>query len=362
MLRFFQSPYLRLFLALILVVVLGVFGINYALQPMHATEQQNEKAITVYSAIPGDIVYRYLAAFQAEYPDIEVTLVDGLTLQLAQQLLAEKDAPNADVIWGLAVTSMLPLEWNYLLTFYRPAGIERIDPLFRDANEPPQWVGIAARSIVFCVNQAELAKNNLPLPQSWLDLVNPIYKGKLLVLSPGTTSVGYLLMSTILQRYGDIEGWDYLAQLHENTEGVYASQAPGVCRRVREGEYWIGVTYDYRAYFPEDEAMTLVVPSDETGWDLEVNALIHKEHIKEAAKLFLDWAISDSAMQQYAQDRVITAAETELKIMDSASAEQIRQQLYDLDIPWTAANRERIQGEWVALYREQIKEMVNTAQ
>lgn len=364
----FKSPYLRLLLGLIVVIGLGAVGINYALQPMKATELQKENTITVYSAIPADIVPRYLAAFEAEYPEITVNLVDNLTLQLAQQLLDEKDDPKADVIWGLAVTSMLPLEWNHLLTFYEPVGGERIDHLFRDAKEPPQWMGIAARSIVFCVNQAALTEHNLPLPKSWLDLLNPIYKGKLLVLAPGKTSVGYLLMSTILQLYGDIEGWDYLAKLHENTEGVYASQAPGVCRRIQEGEYWIGVTYDYRAYFPDDATMTMIVPEEKTGWDLEVNALVRKEYIKQAAKTFMDWAISDRAMQQYAQDRVITAANvitatatsTTTKIIDSATATKIRSLLYDLDIPWTAANRERIQNEWVALYDSDSK-MIDTA-
>ncbi len=118
----------------------------------------------------------------------------------------------------------------------------------------------------------------------------------------------------------------------------------------RDGKYPIGITYDYRAYFPKDKAMTLLIPKEGTGWDLEVNALVRKETIKPAAKTFLDWAISNSAMQQYVQNRAITAATTDQDYADGLSAEIVKNSLFDLDIPWIAANRERIQAEWTALF------------
>ncbi len=351
-----RSIYIRLFL--VILIIAACIALVYVVPPIQSISQ-DENRITVYSALPDDAVKGYLAAFEAEHPEIQVNLINEVTLALGNRIIAEQDSPKADVIWGLAVTNMLPLEWNRLLTFYAPAGIARIEPFFRDVNEPPQWVGITARSVVFCVNNDELTKRNLPMPQSWHDLINPVYKGQLLILTPGQTSVGYLLLSTILQLYGDIEGWEYLEQLQENTGNVYANQAPGVCRRVRNGEFSIGITYDYRAYFPDDPTMSIVIPKEGTGWDLEVNALVHKENIKPAAKIFLDWAISDSAMQQYAQDRVITAAITDKQFIDNLSAEAIRSLLYDLDIPWIAANRERIQGEWMDLYGADL-ELIDT--
>lgn len=347
----------RLIIAL-LIIIGGIWSF-YAFQPLKGTTPDTNE-ITVYSALPADIIQGYLTTFQAEHPEIKVTLVNKVTLLIADQLMAEQDDPQADVIWGLAVTSMLPLEWNHLLTLYAPVGMERIGPTFRDVNEPPQWVGIAARSVVFCVNTDELAKRNLPQPESWQDLIKPIYKNQLLILAPGQTSVGYLLISTILQMYGDTQGWEYLAQLDANADGHYANQANGVCRLVRDGKYPIGITYDYRAFFPKEKSMTLVIPKEGAGWDLEVNALVRKETIKPAAKIFLDWAISDSAMQQYLHDRVITAASTDKDLVSGLSAETVRKSLFDLDIPWIAANRERVQGEWNDLFGAP-KDLIDTS-
>ena len=344
---FLRSINIRLLIAVILVM--GGLGIFYGVQQRQLSAQ-NVNQITVYSALPEDVVHGYLAVFQAKHPEVKVNLVNKVTLAIADQLLAEQNDPQADVIWGLAVTSMLPLEWAHLLTLYAPVGIKNISPFFRDVNEPPQWVGIAARSVVFCVNTDELEKRKLPKPESWQDLIKPIYKGQLLILAPGQTSVGYLLLSTMLQMYGDTQGWEYLAQLDKNADGHYANQANGVCRLVRDGKYPIGITYDYRAYFPAIKAMSFVIPKEGTGWDLEVNALVRKETVKPAAKIFLDWAISDSAMQQYVKNRAITAATTDKDFASGLSADMIRKSLFDLDIPWIAANRERIQGEWTALF------------
>ena len=63
----------------------------------------NRSSITVYTALPPDLVQRYLAAFEEEHPEIEVTLVSDDTLKLTDRLLAERGNPRADVIWGLAV-------------------------------------------------------------------------------------------------------------------------------------------------------------------------------------------------------------------------------------------------------------------
>jgi len=364
----FKSFYLNLLIGL-LVIVSCIGIVVYLLQrtPSDTLTQMAsdldtppQETITVYSALPEDLVQSYLARFQAEHPEIEVQLINKVTLALFDQLLAEQEAPQADVIWGLAVTSMLPLEWHHLLTSYAPTGVERITPFFRDANEPPQWVGMSARSIVLCANTDLLEKQGLALPESWGALAEPQYKGLLLIPTPGQTSVGNLLIATILQSYGNTPGWEYLAQLHENSGSRYANNASGVCAHVQNGDFAIGITYDYRAFFPDDPNMAFLLPKEGAGWEMEVNALVRKETIKPAAKLFLDWAISDSAMTEYAKDRILTGTDiqhngTGQMLASRLSADRVRSSLFDLDIPWIAANRERLQTEWMSRFGAKLE-------
>ncbi|MCB0185033.1 MAG: ABC transporter substrate-binding protein [Caldilineaceae bacterium] len=159
-------------LALLLIVAIVCAACNLAAMNQPVVD---DNEITVYTSLPSDIVGGYLADFEERYPAITIHLVNEVTLDLVQRLIAEQDEPQADVVWGLAVSSMLTLEWNSILAMYTPVGIERLDPLFLDGKQPPQWVGISARSIGLCVNEAELDKRNLPEPTSWQDLINPIY-------------------------------------------------------------------------------------------------------------------------------------------------------------------------------------------
>ncbi|WP_025844547.1 TOBE domain-containing protein [Brevibacillus agri] len=106
-----------------------------------ASEQKSAGgAITVYTALEDDQIKTYLESFKAKYPDVQVNIVRDSTGIITAKLLAEKDNPQADVVWGTAVTSLLVLEQQGMLEGYSPKGIERVSPAFKDTKEPASWV------------------------------------------------------------------------------------------------------------------------------------------------------------------------------------------------------------------------------
>ena len=62
--------------------------------------------LTVYTALETDQLKAYQTAFQKANPDIEITWVRDSTGIITAKLLAEKANPKADVIMGVAATSM----------------------------------------------------------------------------------------------------------------------------------------------------------------------------------------------------------------------------------------------------------------
>jgi len=86
--------------------------------------------------------------------------------------------------------------------------------------------------------------------------------------------------------------------------------------------------------------------------DLEINpanALIKKAHIKQDAKTFLDWAISDSAMKMYAKVYPIVATDIEVETPKGWPADP-SSVLIDNDLLWAAKNRQKILDEWTRRY------------
>lgn len=310
--------------------------------------------ITVYTNILLDQVKSYLEEFNKLYPDIKVQVVRKSLGNLNKQLLAEQDNPRADVIWGLAVTSLVFLEWRDMLSPYAPVGLERVLPKFRDTNNPPYWVGMDAWMAVFCVNRAMLEQSGLPIPLTWRDLINPVYKGQILMYNPTVTGTGYLTVTAILQLYGEPKGWEYLDALHQNIFAYVPSEAEP-CQLVGAGKAPISISYDLEGVQEKIKGGTVdvIFPSEKTGWDMEASALVKKLSIKPAAKTFLDWAISDSAMREYAKNYAITAANTDIPLPQGFPADPT-QHLLDRDFPWDTANRDRILQIWRQRYSKKI--------
>lgn len=323
--------------------------------PMDAAGQSAVDAatsgeITVYTALEDDQISVYLPAFNERYPNIKVNIVRDSTGIITARLLAEKDNPQADVVWGLAATSLLVADQQGMLEPYAPAGLERIRPEFRDPADPPHWVGIDAWFSAFCVNTVELEARGLPIPTSWADLIKPEYKGLIAMPNPASSGTGFLSVSAILQMMGEEEGWAYLDKLHENM-AVYTHSGSKPCRMAGAGEVAIGISFDYRAIKQKasGEPIEPVFPAEGSGWEIEANALIKKDNILPAAKTFLDWAISDEAMRLYANSFPITAAVTDVPIPEGYPEDPIAQ-LVKNDFVTMAMERERILAQWAERY------------
>lgn len=304
--------------------------------------------ITVYSTLPED----YLEPFQAEYPDIQVEFYRESNGVILDRLLAEAADPQADVIWGLGATSLMIAEWHELVTPYSPAGLERVQDKFRDLNNPPYWVGIDVGMSALCVNTAKLAELDLPKPESWQDLLKPIYRGHLVMPNPNSSGTAQQALAGIFELYGEVEAWDYLDRLHRNMV-VYTDSGGQPCRLADSGEIPIGISFEIAAISLEN--VEAVFPTEGVGWALEANALVKKDQIKPAARTFLDWAISYSAMEVYAENRAVISVDIgrpppEGMPDDPASL------LLDLDIPWLAANQERVLAEWLERYGDKIEQ------
>ncbi|MCU0527168.1 MAG: putative 2-aminoethylphosphonate ABC transporter substrate-binding protein [Elainella sp. Prado103] len=311
----------------------------------------DSSAITVYTALEDDQLAKYLPLFEQAHPDIKVNKVRDSTGVVTAKLLAEKDNPQADVVWGLAASSLLVADQQGMLEPYAPQGLDKVRDQFKDDRDPPHWVGIDAWMSAFCVNTVEMEKRNLAIPQSWADLTKPEYKGLIVMSNPASSGTGFLSVSAMLQMKGEQEGWNYLDALHQNV-AQYMHSGSKPCKVAGSGEYPIGISFDYRAVKQKNdgEPIEAVFPEEGSGWDIEANALVKKDNINPAAKTFLDWAISPEVSKLYAESFPITAVETDVPVPAGYPPEPIKQLTTKNDFNWAAQNRDAILAEWTKRY------------
>src|SRR3982750_4596304 len=150
-----------------------------------------KQQLTVYTALETDQLKAYQEGFNKANPDIELTWVRDSTGIITAKLLAEKANPKADVVMGVAATSMAIFDNEGMLLPYAPAGLSRIDPQYRDAKNPPTWVGMDVWGATICFNTVEAQKRNIPKPETWKDLTKPVYKGQIVMPNPASSGTGY---------------------------------------------------------------------------------------------------------------------------------------------------------------------------
>lgn len=317
----------------------------------------NSSSLVVYTALEDDQIKEYLSSFKAQNPDITINTVRDSTGIVTAKLMAEKDNPQADVVWGLAATSLLVADQAGMLEPYAPKGLEQVRAQLRDPRNPPTWVGINAWMSAFCVNTVEAKKKNLAIPTSWEDLTKPEYKGQIVMSDPSASGTGFLSVSAILQMNGEEKGWQYLDALDKNV-AEYVPSGSKPCKLAGTGEHPIGISFDYRAAKAKasGEPIQAVFPKEGSGWDIESNGLVKKAEIKPAAKTFLDWAISADASKKYAENFAVTAVKTDVPIPAGYPADPLAQMIQPNDFNWAAENRDRILAEWTKRYGSKTNE------
>ncbi|MGN0156039.1 MAG: extracellular solute-binding protein [Lachnospiraceae bacterium] len=306
-------------------------------------EKATEGSITVYTAFEDDQIDKYLTSFKEKYPDINVDVIRESTGTLIAKVIAEKDNPVADVIWGTSASVMLQLEPYGLIKGYKPENADLLDPKFYDSSsEEPLWTGCDVYETAFLVNTQVCEDAGVPVPTSFADLLDPCYKGMIVMPDPTSSGTGMLSVNGILQIMGEEAGWEYMKELNENI-ACYTTSGSKPAKMAAAGECGIGISFGYRCstLLAEGNPVEVVFPSEGCGWDVEANCLLAKDEINPAAYTFLDWAISDEAMADYATEYPITGRGVIGEIPNGYSETPL-ENLCDLDLAQAALDRDSI--------------------
>lgn len=309
-----------------------------------------ETELTVYTAIEAEDLKWYAETFEAKYPDININWVRDSTGIVTAKLLAEKNNPQADAIWGLAGTSLLLLKSEGMLEPYAPEGVDQLDPKFIDKSDPPAWTGMDAWVAAICVNTVEAERLGLPMPTSWEDLTKPEYEGHVIMPNPNSSGTGFLDVSSWLQIFGEEEGWAYMDALHQNI-ARYTHSGSKPCKLAASGEIPIGVSFAFRGAKSKAEGapIEIVVPSEGVGWDMEASAIIAGTDALEAAQKLMDFSVSREAMEMYNEGYAVVAMPDVAKPVEHFP-EGLVDAMIENDFEWAANNRQAILDEWIRRY------------
>ncbi len=307
--------------------------------------------LTVYTSLETDETVKYMELARKELPDLDINIIRLSTGELGARMLAEKDNPQADVVWGWAVTDMEQFIPRGMLEAYKPKGVERLEKRFVH----PQFIyaGIDMYIAAFCVNTKVMKEKNLPMPKGWNDLLDPRFKGLVTMPNPVASGTGFLQVASILQMHGAKEGkedgWEFLKKLDKNI-GQYIKSGSRPAKMTAAGEFAVGASFEFvvAELIKQGFPVQFVFPVEGAGYEVEANALLKGAKNPAAAKRFLDWAITDNAMKEYAKFKHGVTLPGIPSRPDLPKLSEIK--LYPMDFAWQAKNAESIKKKWESLF------------
>ena len=304
--------------------------------------------LTIYTALENDQLAPFKTEIEKSVADVEVEWVRDSTGVITARFLAEKDNPKADMVLGLAASSLLLFKNAGLLEAYKPKGVEALKPAFRASDG--SWTGQDAFLGVICYNTVEGQKAGATLPKSWKDLTDPKFKDKLVMPHPASSGTGYLTVAAWMQLMGEAEAWKFMDALHQNM-GVYTHSGSAPCVQAAKGERVAGISFDMRAAREKTAGapIEIISPAEGIGWDMEAMAIVKGTKKADAAKKVADWAVTKAANELYSKFYAVVA-HPEVKNVPKNYPPDAEGRMAKVDFQKMADDRARVLAEWSKRY------------
>jgi iron(III) transport system substrate-binding protein len=261
--------------------------------------------VTLAQAAKADSLTLYCAAdeawcqlmakdFEAE-TGITVDMTRKSSGEIYAQVKAEADNPKGDVWWAGTGDPHLQAAQEELTEEYEsPLMPELHDWAIKQAEAGNhRTVGVYSGALGFGYNKDLLAKNNLPEPKCWADLVKPEFKGQIQVANPNSSGTAYTMLATLVQLMGEEPAFDYLKALHKNVN-QYTKSGSAPIKAAGLGETTVGIVFlhDAVAQVAAGFPVVPVAPCEGTGYEIGSMSIIAGARNEDEAKKFYDWALS----------------------------------------------------------------------
>ncbi len=307
-----------------------------ALSGLLATPAMAQNKVVIYSAAPQDLLDNVIPAFEKS-TKMKVEVIKGGSGDLVNRLKAEKGRQAADVLFSVSTEV---IEGNAaLFSKFSPDNIKSLSPVFKINDAAIPFTAVANS---FGLNTKLLTPAQYP--KTWMDLGNPMYKGKITAGRPDKSGSAFIQLALILQIYGEEKGWEVYSKILDNT--VLSNSSGAVSKFVNDGEAMIGLSNEdtLLKYKAGGGPVEIVYPTDGTSALADSMALTATPANPEGGKAFINYMLSREAQE------ILDSVGRRSVRNDVVSKNQLtplsKINVFKYDDDWAGANRVRILAKW----------------
>ncbi len=306
--------------------------------------------LTLYCSAEEDWCQVMARGFE-EATGIDVDMTRKSSGETFAQVKAESSNPRGDVWWGgTGDPHLQAAEEGLSIPYVSPMRGELHDWALRQAaSADDKTIGIYSGALGFGYNSELLEANNLPVPACWKDLLKPEYKGHVQMANPNSSGTAYTTLATMVQLFGEEEGFEFMKGLHANIN-QYTKSGSAPIKAAGRGENTIGIVFLHDAVKQAASGFPVVpvAPCEGTGYEIGSMSIINGARNLDEAKRFYDWALTAEVQSEAWKVKSYQvpsnkAAETSPDAPDLATIKLID---YDFGKYGSSDERKRLLKKW----------------
>lgn len=240
------------------------------------------KEVVLYSSNQSELIDMVSQGFEKK-TGIKVSSVRMGTGEAMKRVQAEKDNPLGDLFWSGDV-AVLDAAKKFFAPYASPEA-KVLPPQYIEKDN--LWTATNVHIMIIMYNKTLVSEQEKP--QAWVDLLNPKWKGKIVMANPEKSGSAYAKVYGIYKLYG----WEGLKKLIANAKIL--DSASFIWKGTAEGEYPIGLTIEYAAYryiAGGSKDVGIIYPNDGAFAAPEGTAMFKNCKHPEEAKAFMDYLLS----------------------------------------------------------------------
>ncbi|MBK5143878.1 ABC transporter substrate-binding protein [Budviciaceae bacterium BWR-B9] len=283
---------------------------NYPADYQKIVDAANKEGkVVIYSTTDTAAAAPIIKGFETLYPNITVEYNDMNSTELYNRYISEQasSSGSGDVVWSSAMDTGLKLATDYALTYKSP-----------EASKIPTWAvwkdtayGTTYEPLVFIYNKRLIKEDEIPKSHAALgELVKSQpdrFKNKVTTYDIEKSALGFML--SVEDMKNDPKYWDHLKDI--SSAGMVVQSSTGtMLERVSSGENLIGynILEPYaKTRAVKDPSLGIAYPSDYTLVLSRVTFISKQAKNVNAAKLWLDYLLSQKGQDIVANQANITS-------------------------------------------------------
>jgi len=216
-----------LFMALCLVLSLSIL--------LSACGKSGKPTVVIYTSAEE---YRYQAMqadLDARFPKYNIRVEYYSTGDLLTKLMAEGTDTECDIIGEMEYANLDRIIESLADLSAYDTSVYTTDMIPEKARYLPWY----RNGGCIAINRIVLSERGLPVPESYTDLLNPVYKGLISMPNPLSSGTGYMFLKSLVNAWGEDEAFDYFDALSHNILS-FTSSGSGPVNALKEREAAIG--------------------------------------------------------------------------------------------------------------------------